>query len=124
MNILTLLAAESEGGGLGNLGFGKSDVPIGEAAVYALIGLIIVIAVLALLVGIFYLSGMLFKSKLFDKTKKDEKKVVSAQASDDEENDEELLAVITAAISAAIDSESQDGEAKPEFVIRRIKRKQ
>ena len=53
-----------------------SDTPLGDAALYAVIGFIIVIAVLALLVGIFYLSGFIFKTKamsgdkLFDFKKK------------------------------------------------------
>lgn len=118
MNTLVFLAAE---GGLGDLGFGKSDVGIGNAALYALIGLLIVIAVLALLVGVFYLSGFLFRSKLFNKRSEKKSQAVET-APEPDDDDEELLAVITAAISAVYDGETE-GDAKPEFVIRRVKRK-
>ena len=39
-----------------------SDVKLGDAALYSLIGFLIVFAVLALLVGIFYLMGAIFRS--------------------------------------------------------------
>lgn len=41
----------------------ETDITTGAAALYALIGFIIVVAVLALLVGIFYLSGAIFRTK-------------------------------------------------------------
>ncbi len=100
-----------------------SDMNLLDAFLYAIVGFAIVLAVLALLVGIFYLSGFLFKSKLlgreklFERKKKKSSDVVSAQ-----EDDGELVAAITAAISVVLESES-DGDVKPEFVIRRIVRK-
>lgn len=118
---MDMIAFFSAGGGLGDLGFGKSDVAIGDAVLYALVGLVIVIAVLALLVFIFWLSGLLFKSKLMNKTKKD--KTQSAVAEQPMEDDQELMAVITAAITAVYDSETDGDDARPEFVIRRISRK-
>lgn len=103
----------------------SSDTSLSKAALYALIGFVIVLLVLALLVGIFYLTGALFKTKalskpnLFQRKKKAEKQeIVSAE----EQDDEQLFAVISAVISAVYDSEERN-EVKPDFVIRRIKKK-
>ena len=102
-----------------------SDVKLGDAALYSLIGFLLVFAVLALLVGIFYLMGAIFRSKLFNMPKKEKKKgkratetVAAPSASDDDED--EVAAAITAAISVMLEQES--GEPA-EFVIRRITRK-
>lgn len=46
-----------------------SDTPISEAAVKALIGFAVVLIVLLLLVGIFYLTGFLFQTKALSKDK-------------------------------------------------------
>lgn len=106
-----------------------SDTPISEAAVKALIGFVVVLVVLLLLVGIFYLTGFLFqtkalsKDKLFERNKQKSKPVQDTAANSDEQTDEELFAVITAVISAIYDGEAQEGDVKPEFVIRRVKRK-
>lgn len=110
MNVLALLSA--------------SDTKISDAAIYALVGFVIVLAVLALLVGIFYLSGAIFRTKALSKDKLFEKKPKKTEQpvaqSDDAENDEELFAVISAVISAVYDGESEE---KPDFVIRRVTRK-
>ena len=97
-----------------------SDVKLGDAALYSLIGFLIVFAVLA-----FYLMGAIFRSKLFNMPKKEKKKgksatetVAAPSASDDDED--EVVAAITAAISVMLEQES--GEPA-EFVIRRITRK-
>ena len=119
--MIAILSAAS-GGGLGDLGFGKSDVAVGDAALYALVGLAIVVSVLALLVFVFWLSGLLFKSKLMNKPAKDKSQsAVSSEA--DDGDDEQLMAVITAAITAVYDSENNGDDVRPEFVIRRISRK-
>lgn len=96
------------------------DMTLGEGALFALIGFIIVLSVLALLVGIFYLSGYIFQSKLFNKQKQQPAAVVQSVDDGDEETDEQLVAVITAAVMCMLQEES--GEA-PEFVIKRIVRK-
>lgn len=114
MNVLALLSA--------------SDTKVSDAAIYALVGFIIVLLVLALLVGLFYLSGFLFRTKAlskdklfeFKKKQKDETAVSSNAA--DEQSDEELYAVISAVISTIYDEEAQGDSVKPDFVIRRIKR--
>ncbi len=103
-----------------------SDTKLGDIALYSLIGFLIVLAVLALLVGIFYLTGFLFghtalgKEKLFERNKK-KKKQESVADETDAASDEELVAAITAAISVVLESEN-DGVC-PEFVIRRVSRK-
>ncbi len=106
-----------------------SDTSLSAAALYALIGFIIVLCVLALLVGIFYLSGFIFKTKfmsrekLFDFKKKNEpaEPDIIAEEPVCSDDDGEVVAAITAAIAAILDSESDTAE--PEFVIRRIVRK-
>lgn len=100
------------------------NMSVGDAALYALVGFLIVLAVLALLVGIFYLSGFIFKSKALNgglKKKKDDGAAnVAAPAESDDE--EELVAAITAAISVIL-SEESDTDVQPDFVIRRIKKR-
>lgn len=122
MNIIAFLSDET--GGLGQLGFGKSDTSIGSAALYALIGFLIVVAVLALLVGIFYLTGFIFKSKAFSRDKLFERKKkpkAASETSPAQSDDDELAAAITAAVMCMLESEGDD--VKPDFVIRRITRK-
>ena len=114
MNVISFLSA--------------SDTKISDAALYAIIGFVIVLAVLALLVGIFYLTGFLFSTKALSKDKLFERKGKNKQpaaqtAADGEETDEELFAVITAVISAIYDSEADGDNVKPDFDMRRVKRK-
>lgn len=107
MNIVSVLSAKG--------------YTLGEGAVLSLVGFLIVLSVLALLVGIFYLSGFIFKSKLFNKPKKEKPKKQTVVQNNDEE-DEEVVAAITAAIACMLSSEADDGNP-PEFVIKRIQRK-
>lgn len=123
MSFISFLSADDA---LGNLGFGNSDTSIGTAALYALLGICIVVLVLALLVGIFYLSGLLFRTKALGKDNLFERKPRQKESdeqpvSDSDEEDEQVVAAIVAAISCIY--ESEDGGVKPDFVIRRIKRK-
>ncbi len=105
-----------------NIGLLSAEkISLGEGALYAVIGFVIVLVVLALLVGIFYLSGFIFQSKPFNKQKKESPAAQVQQQSVDDETDEQLVAAITAAITCVLAEESQ-GEA-PEFVIKRIVRK-
>lgn len=102
-----------------------SDTSLSNAALYALVGFLIVLSVLAILVGIFYLTGFLFQKtrlgsdKLFERKAKAPSVEQSPVASD--EDDEEVIAAIFAAIAAVYAEESNDD--KPDFVIRRVKRK-
>ena len=108
-----------------------SDTSLGSGAIYAVVGFFIVLAVLALLVGIFYLSGIIFKTKamsgdkLFDFKKKGEpaEPEIIAEEPVNTEDDGEIVAAITAAIAAILDGEGSSNGASPEFVIRRIVRK-
>ena len=109
MNIVSLLSAK--------------NYSLGEGAVLALVGFVIVLIVLALLVGIFYLSGFIFQTKLFNRPKKDKSKptdVVQKAVDDVAEDEEEVVAAITAA--CVLSAEACD-DNPPEFVIKRIKRK-
>ncbi|MCH5163025.1 MAG: OadG family protein [Clostridiales bacterium] len=107
--------------------FNENDViTVGTAAIYAIIGFSIVVAVLALLVGVFYLSGYIFRTKalsrekLFEFKKKPTEPVYVPEIVD--EGDElDVVAAITAAITAILTDEN--GGEKPEFVIRRVTRK-
>ena len=106
-----------------------SDVPIGTAALYAVVGFVIVLAVLALLVGIFMISGLIFRTKvmsrekLFEKEKSQEKLEPEfvPNAVPERNEDDEVVAAITAAIAVILSEEGEPSE-KPEFVIRRIVR--
>ncbi len=101
---------------------------IGEAAVDAVLGFVIVVGVLALLVGIFYISGRLFRTKALSKENLFEfkKQNVACEPAyvpeiTDDGGELETVAAIAAAISAVL--EDENGGQKPEFVIRRITRK-
>ncbi len=107
-----------------------SDISVGEAALYALVGFLIVLAVLAVLVGIFYLSGFLFRTKalsrdkLFEFKKKPETPAADTDADVgalDVSDDEMTVAAISAAVSVILTEEN--GGVKPEFIIRRVTRK-
>lgn len=111
MNMIKLIAA-------------ADNMSVGDAALYALVGFLIVLAVLALLVGIFYLSGFIFKSKALNDGLKKKKDDGAANVAAPAESDDEgaLVAAITAAISVIL-SEESDTDVQPDFVIRRIKKR-
>ena len=96
----------------------ETDITTGAAALYALIGFIIVVAVLALLVGVFYRTKALSRDNLFERKKKADK-----SAPTDVEDDGETVAAITAAIAVMLEAERGEDDVKPEFVIRRVTRK-
>lgn len=104
-----------------------SDIGLGDGALYSIVGFIIVLAVLALLVGIFYLSGFIFQTKFLSKDNLFERKNKKASAaksdgSSEDEDDEETVAAIFAAIAAIYADEHSGDDTVPEFVIRHIKR--
>ncbi len=90
----------------------------GEAAIYALIGYLVVFAGIAILVLVVWLVGLFFKKRDEKKNAEPEKGALAATSADIEENDEELVAVITAAIAATYSAEKR----KPEFIVKKIKR--
>lgn len=102
-----------------------SDTKISDAALYSVIGFVIVLLVLLLLVGIFYLTGFVFKTKFMSKDnlfeRKGKNKASDSVESADADDEQEVVAAITAAITAVL-SEENESDAVPEFVIRRIKR--
>lgn len=106
-----------------------SDTPISTAALYALIGFLIVLAVLAILVGIFYLTGFLFQKtrlgadKLFERKPKQPISEDPSFAVVSKEDDEgEVVAAITAAIAAMYDDNAEsESSGRPDFVIKRKK---
>lgn len=109
---------------MGILGFlSASDIKLSDGAIYAIVGFVIVLIVLALLVGIFYLTGLLFGSKLFnEKLQSNKSKPIEIEKPGVAENaDAEVVAAITAAITMMYESECS---VVPSFVIRHIKRKQ
>lgn len=99
-------------------------IGVGEAAIDALIGYIVVFLGIALLVGVVWLVGKLFdKAKAQKTTTQSEKQVQEpkAQGAKQETTDElseETVAVITAAIMAYYERENR----KCEFTVKRIKR--
>lgn len=110
----------------------KSDIQIPMALFYALLGILVVFAVLFVLILLFTLLEKIFKYNLIDraiaavkrffgklfkrKSAPVESQPVSVQ---DEEDDEEVVAAITAAIAVLMQDE---GGAPAPFKIRSIKR--
>ena len=96
---------------------------VGEAALYALIGFLVVFVGIALLIAVIWLVG-----KVMNGGQSSEKKTiqetlvkaptVQAKAEEQDEVDEETLAVITAAIMAYYEQQN----SKCEFTVKRIKR--
>lgn len=100
----------------------------GEAALYALIGFIVVFVGIIIIIGIIWLVGLIMRKtdNLAFLTKKREKKVKTVQkeevpsvaaTSDDDIPDE-----VKAAIVAALMAYYQESEEKCEFTVKRIKR--
>lgn len=110
--IYSLLAADP---------FRKAD--FGEAALYALLGFVVVFLGIAFLIFVVWGVGQLMVK--FQKAKSEPKKAVETlstpksivEQSDDELSDE-VIAVITAAIAAYYQQENK----KCEFTVKRIKR--
>ena len=101
--------------------FRKAD--FGEAALYALLGFVVVFLGIAFLIFVVWGVGQLMVK--FQKAKSEPKKAVETlstpksivEQSDDELSDE-VIAVITAAIAAYYQQENK----KCEFTVKRIKR--
>ncbi len=105
----------------GTLPEGGRYVNIGEAALYALIGLLVVFAGIAFLILIVWAVGKAMdktaakaKSKPAESAKPD----TSVAVTNDEEISEETIAVIMAALTAYY----QTNNPKCEFTLKRIKR--
>ena len=101
---------------------GYQEVSIGTAALYGLIGFLVVFAGIAFLIFVVWLVGKMMAKTNGDKTVK-EKPVVKTETpvvapAQTEEIDEETLAVITAALMAYYEKNNP----KCEFTLKRIKR--
>ncbi len=98
------------------------EIPIGEAALYALLGFSVVFVGISFLIGIVWLVGKVMqKASLPKKGKaasKHEEAVAKPVTADGEEVSEETVAVITAALMAYY----QQNNPKCEFTVKRIKR--
>lgn len=100
----------------------------GEAALYALIGFIVVFVGIVIIIGIIWLVGLIMRktNNLEFLTKKREKKakadkkaeVTAAVTTSDDDIPDEVKAAIVAAIMAYY----QESEEKCEFTVKRIKR--
>lgn len=112
----------------------KSDIQIPMALFYALLGILVVFAVLFVLILLFTLLEKIFKYNLIDRAtaavkrffgklfKKKKVAPVDAQqavVTSAEEEDEEVIAAITAAIAVLM---QDDGGAPAPFKIRSVKR--
>ncbi len=103
--------------------FLSAEASVLDAFLYAIVGFLIVLAVLALLVGIFYLTGLIFKTKAMSKDKLFERrKKPAAKQVESGDDEKETVAAITAAVALCL-SDAESSEVKPDFVIRRIVRK-
>lgn len=113
----------------------KSDVQIPMALFYALLGILVVFAVLFILILIFTAQEQIFKHNLIDRAtaavknffKKLFKKKPAQQPPQDSatepvvEDEEEVMAAIMAAVTVILQEESEDGVPAP-FTIRSVKR--
>lgn len=94
----------------------------GDAAFYAVFGLVFVVAGIALLVGILMLIGFIMKKVTARKAEGSPQPPVPKLAPPEEESgdglSEETIAAITAAIAVCLEGE----QAHCDFVVRRIKR--
>ena len=113
MNLLTSSRPE---------GYRKVEIP--EAALYALIGLLVVFAGISFLILIVWLVGKIMNKNSANTSNKgiapvkEKPSVTVATSTDSDEVDEETLAVIMAALMAYY----QTNNPKCEFTLKRIKR--
>lgn len=100
----------------------------GEAALYALIGFIVVFVGIIIIIGIIWLVGLIMRktNNLEFLTKRREKKVKSGKPEQTSESaateSDEIPAEVKAAIVAAIMAYYQENEDKCQFTVKRIKR--
>lgn len=100
----------------------------GEAALYALIGFVVVFVGIVIIIGIIWLVGLIMRktNNLEFLTKKREKKVkadnTAGTADTTDAESDEVPAEVKAAIVAAIMAYYQEKEEKCQFTVKRIKR--
>ena len=95
-------------------------VPIGEAALYALLGFLVVFVGIAFLIFVVWLVGrvMTYTQKRTEKPAQVKTPAIETPAQSENELSEETVAVIMAALTAYY----QANETKCEFTVKRIKR--
>ena len=101
----------------------------GEAALYALIGFLVVFVGIIIIIGVIWLVGFImrktnnleFLTKKREKKPKEEVKSAQVPAADQPDGDE-VPDEVKAAIVAAIMAYYQESEQKCEFTVKRIKR--
>lgn len=104
-------------------------INFGEALLFMVIGMLIIIAVLSLLVGLLYIIR--YAVAAIEKPKKTKESAKSEIGNDNgkpavevvlsEETDEEVVAAITAAITCILQGERGDETVVAPFVIKKIK---
>lgn len=100
---------------------GGKDIGVGEAAIYALIGLAVVFVGIAFLIFIVWAVGKLME-KVSNKPQKDVSKKAEATAPVEAANEEEISEETIAVIMAALTAYYQTNNPKCEFTLKRIKR--
>lgn len=99
----------------------------GEAALYALIGFVVVFVGIILIIGIIWLVGLIMRKSnnlefLTKKRVKKNKKSATQQADTQTATEDEIPDEVKAAIVAAIMAYYQEKEEKCSFTVKRIKR--
>ncbi len=124
--LLNLLAVSAENALKGY----PKNIDIGEAAIYALLGFLVVFAGIALLIFVVWVVGKIMSSKTKDGKAKEVKRVsksetevteslaIASTVEQAEEISEETIAVITAALMAYY----QKNNPKCSFTVKRIKK--
>ena len=96
------------------------DIGFGEAILFMVIGMLIIMAVLSLLVGLLYVIRYFVAAIERPKKAKSTENLQPTEANI--ETNEEVVAAITAAITCILQSETKDETVVPPFIIKKIKR--
>lgn len=96
------------------------NINFGEALLFMVIGMVIIIAVLSILVGLLYAIRYIVAA--IEKPKKTKQQVDEPVPVEDVDvTDEETVAAVTAAIMCILQEEQKDGTVVPPFKIKKIK---
>lgn len=106
---------------MGSLISSLEKIGFGEALLFMLIGMAIIIAVLSLLVGLLYIIRYAVAAIEKPKKAKAESSAPVQTEQSETENDEETVAAITAAITCILQSEQKDETVVAPFIIKKIK---
>lgn len=104
---------------MNNLISSLENIGFGEAMLFMVIGMLIILLVLSLLVGCLYIIR--FAVVAIEKPKKSVTPTEQIPVSAEIEADEEVVAAITAAITCILQSESKDNTVVAPFKIKKIK---